>query len=197
MVETRGPNGSASEQSPEERQQQVVMISAEQRAAVRLTRDEKRMIFFMNKALEQAGPSEKANILRALNINAADLQPIPESEFKKLIYDPRQAFVNYKFHHDRRLTNYYKLKDFMDQAQRRHSNGRCIYLSKEGQKLLMRRQHTKSISGTKNMVLRGLEFNEQNMPSIERSAEREKQTARLPAASAHAMSPHKNALTKK
>lgn len=43
------------------------------------------MIFFMNKALEQAGPAEKANILRVLNINAADLQPIPESEFKRSI----------------------------------------------------------------------------------------------------------------
>ena len=47
------------------------------------------------------------------------------------------------------------------------------------------------------MVLKGMEYNEQNMPSPERSAEREKQTARMPVASAHAMSPHKNALTKK
>ena len=48
------------------------------------------------------------------------------------------------------------------------------------------------------MVLKGLEYNEQNMPNIEKSAEREKLTARLSqAASAHAMSPHKNALTKK
>lgn len=48
------------------------------------------------------------------------------------------------------------------------------------------------------MALKGLEYNEQNMASIEKSAEREKLTARLSqAASAHAMSPHKNALTKK
>ena len=115
MAEINARRSSATEQSPEDKQQaQAVMITAQQRAQVRLTREEKRLIFFINKALEQAGPSEKANILKALNINAADLQPIPESEFKKMIEDPHQAFINYKFHHDRRLANYYKLKDFID-----------------------------------------------------------------------------------
>ena len=67
------------------------------------------------------------------------MQPITESEFRKLIEDPTVAFTKYKYHHERRLTCYYKIKDFMDQTNRRDSGGRCIYLSKEGSRLLLRK----------------------------------------------------------
>ena len=45
--------------------------------------------------------------------------------------------------------NYFKVKDFMDQTQRRHGGGRCIYLSKEGSKLLLRKNKN-SISNTQS-----------------------------------------------
>ena len=123
-------------------------ITAEQRAAVRLSRDDKRMIFYINKALEALQPQERQDIFAALNINPADLQPIQEKDFLKLIEDRVVAFTKYKYHHDRRLGNYFKIKEFMDQTQKRHGNGRCIYLSKEGSKLLLRKKNP----GSKSIV---------------------------------------------
>ena len=78
-----------------------------------------------------------------------DLQPISENEFRKLVSDRNAAFIKYKYHHDRRLANYFKIKDFMDTAQRRHGSGGVIYLSKEGSKLLLRKKNTKSLGGVK------------------------------------------------
>ena len=123
-------------------------ITAKQRAEVRLSRDEKRMIYFINKALEAVHPEERADIFKALNIHPPDLQPISEKDILKLIEDRVVAFTKYKYHHDRRLMNYYKIKDFMDKTQRRNGNGRCIYLSKEGSKLLLRKRNiAKSMGG--------------------------------------------------
>ena len=116
---------------------------------MRLTREEKRLIYFMNKALEALDPEERTNILKVLNINPPDLQPISENEFRKLVADRNAAFIKYKYHHDRRLANYFKIKDFMDTAQRRHGSGGVIYLSKEGSKLLLRKKNAKSLGGVK------------------------------------------------
>ena len=49
------------------------IITAEQRASVRLTRDEKRLIFFIDKALKALHSEERADILKVLNINPTDL----------------------------------------------------------------------------------------------------------------------------
>ena len=65
----------------------------------------------MNKALEALDPEERANILKVLNINPPDLQPISENEFRKLVSDRNAAFIKYKYHHDRRLANYFKIKE--------------------------------------------------------------------------------------
>ena len=88
------------------------------------------------------------------------------------------AFTKYKYHHERRLANYFKIKDFMDQAQRRHGSGRCIYLSKEGSKLLLRKKHTKSIAGLKNVKGLGLDLEPSNMISIDRLSDRSKGSGR-------------------
>ena len=109
----------------------------------------------MNKALDALDPEERANILKVLNINPPDLQPISENEFRKLVSDRNAAFIKYKYHHDRRLANYFKIKDFMDNAQRRHGSGGVIYLSTEGRKLLLRRKNTKSIGGGKKQIRGG------------------------------------------
>lgn len=133
----------------------------------------------MNKALEALDSDERANILKVLNINPPDLQPISENDFRKLVQDKTVAFTKYKFHHDRRLANYFKIKDFMDQAQRRHGSGRCIYLTKEGSKLLLRKRNTKSIGGAKNSKLgHDLEIHNTQSPSLERLSDRSKGSAR-------------------
>ena len=61
------------------------IITSEQRASVRLSREEKRSIFFINKALEALQLQEREDIFKALGINPEDLQPITEADFKKLV----------------------------------------------------------------------------------------------------------------
>lgn len=78
-------------------------------------------------------------MLNALNIDPSSLIPRTEADFKQSSTTAEAASTLYRYHMQRRLLNYKKVKDFMNKTRRRQGNGSCIYLSKEGQSLMGKR----------------------------------------------------------
>ena len=80
--------------------------------------------------------SERKNILYALNIDASSLVPKTEQEFRAENDNAEQASALWRYHQQRLLLNFNKLRDFLKKTQKRRGQGNCIYLSKEGSRLL-------------------------------------------------------------
>ena len=111
-------------------------IDSRTKKNLRVSKEDKRNIYYISKALEALHPDEKNNLLKALNIDPASLLPKNEVEFRNECSTAEAATTMHRYHHQRLLLNYQKIKDFMNETRKRHGMGSCIYLSKEGSRLM-------------------------------------------------------------
>ena len=59
---------------------------------------------------------EKTNLLNALNIDSYSLIPKTENEFKKESSSLEAAQTQHRYHHQRLLLNYQRIKEFMKKS---------------------------------------------------------------------------------
>ena len=101
-----------------------------------MSKEDRRSIYKTSKRIEALHPDEKNNILLVLNIDPASLQLKTEFEFKNECATAEAAMTMHRYHQQRLLLNYEKIKDFLNKTKRRAGMGSCIYLTKEASRII-------------------------------------------------------------
>ena len=88
-------------------------------------------------ALDSLDVAERDTLLKALNIDMDSLMMKSVQDFRNLYHSDEASLTLHQHHKQRLVLNYKKIKDFMQRSQKRQGRGNsCLYLSREGNRLL-------------------------------------------------------------
>ena len=121
------------------KKQKSASIDGAKRKITKISREDRRTIYVISQALDQMPFENRMKLLSALNIDHQSLIPKSEYDFKNESQSAFSAQTLQRYHQQRLVQNYRKLKEFMDKTQKRQGQGNSLYLSKEGNRMLERR----------------------------------------------------------
>ena len=122
----------------------------------KISREDKRNIYYMKKALESLSAEEQNNLLNVLGIDPQSLIPKTEMEFKKECGSLDAAQTLHRYHQQRLVMNYQKVRDFLHMTSKRQGNGNCLHLSKENSRILQMKMQQQSIQQRPQMGRGGI-----------------------------------------
>jgi len=84
-----------------------------------LSREDRRNVFKISKALEAMPTSERVKILGALNIDHSSLAPKSEQECRRETSSDAEAIALFRHHQQRLVLNFRKISDFLKKTIKR------------------------------------------------------------------------------